>query len=55
MVFFCFQVFLLVVTYYYEIAGGSCLKVLTETTPKKILKDFHLLNAERLSLFLKYR
>lgn len=40
--------------YYYEIAGDSCLEMLNETTPKKILKDFHLLSAERLSLFLKY-
>lgn len=39
--------------YYYEIAGDSCLEMLNETTPVKILKDFHLLSAQRLSLFLK--
>lgn len=56
---FCFVLFCLFVLnfscyYYYEIAGDSYLEMLNETTPKKILRDFHHLSTERLSLFLKY-
>lgn len=36
--------------YYDEIAGGSCLKVLNETTPKKILKDFSSFKSRELVL-----
>lgn len=33
--------------YYYERVGGSCLKLLSETTPKKTLKGFHLFSNQR--------
>lgn len=52
--FVCFEFYFFASCYYYyEIAGDSCLEMLNERTPVKILKDFHLLSAQRLSLFLK--
>lgn len=33
--------------YYYEKAEGSCLKLLSETTPKKTRTGFHLFSNQR--------
>lgn len=42
---YCF--FFTICYYYYERVGGSCLKLLSETTPKKTLKGFHLFSNQR--------